>query len=130
MFHVNFATLEKMVDFIYPGIERNILNSWLSWSSMDLQEIVGEEWGMLYGRKRLKDDNGNWVYYASGNHRYENNQLLGNVMPDYTGGITSNLHIKIGILAIGIDFQDGGLYHSVTDMFSMASGLHEWTAGT
>ena len=35
----------------------------------------GEEWGMLYGRKRLKDDNGNWVYYASGNHRYENNQF-------------------------------------------------------
>ena len=127
---VNFATLEKMVDFIYPGIERNILNSWLSWSSMDLQEIVGEEWGMLYGRKRLKDDNGNWVYYASGNHRYENNQLLGNVMPNYTGGITSNLTYKNWDLAIGIDFQDGGLYHSVTDMFSMAAGLHEWTAGT
>ena len=126
---VNFATLEKMVDFIYPGIERNILNSWLSWSSMDLQEIVGEEWGMLYGRKRLTDDNGNWVYYASGNHRYENNQLLGNVMPNYTGGITSNLTYKNWDLAIGIDFQDGGLYHSVTDMFSMAAGLHEWTAG-
>jgi len=126
---VNFATLEKMVDFIYPGIERNILNSWLSWSSMDLQEIVGEEWGMLYGRKRLKDDNGNWVYYESGNHRYENNQLLGNVMPNYTGGITSNLTYKNWDLAIGIDFQDGGLYHSVTDMFSMAAGLHEWTAG-
>ena len=126
---VNFATLEKMVDFIYPGIERNILNSWLSWSSMDLQEIVGEEWGMLYGRKRTKDDNGNWLYYASGNHRYENNQLLGNIMPDYTGGITSNLTYKNWDLAIGIDFQEGGLYHSVSDMFSMAAGLHEWTAG-
>ena len=126
---VNFATLEKMVDFIYPGIERNILNSWLSWSSMDLQEIVGEEWGMLYGRKRLKDDNGNWVYYASGNHRYENNQLLGNIMPDYTGGITSNLTYKNWDLAIGIDFREGGLYHSVTDMFSMGAGLHEYTAG-
>ena len=100
---------------IYKGIERNILDSWLSWSSMDLQEIVGEEWGMLYGRKRLKDDNGNWVYYASGNHRYENNQLLGNIMPDYTGGITSNLTYKNWDLAIGIDFQEGGLYHSVTD---------------
>jgi TonB-linked SusC/RagA family outer membrane protein len=126
---VNFATLEKMVDFIYPGIERNILNSWLSWSSMDLQEIVGEEWGMLYGRKRTQDENGNWIYYASGNHRYENNQLLGNIMPDYTGGITSNLTYKNWDLAIGIDFQEGGLYHSVTDMFSMAAGLHEWTAG-
>ena len=96
---------------------------------MDLQEIVGEEWGMLYGRKRTKDDNGNWVYYASGNHRYENNQLLGNIMPDYTGGITSNLTYKNWDLAIGIDFQEGGLYHSVTDMFSMGAGLHEYTAG-
>ena len=126
---VNFATLEKMVDFIYPGIERNILDGWLSWSSMDLQEIVGEEWGMLYGRKRTKDENGNWLYYASGNHRYENNQLLGNIMPDYTGGITSNLTYKNWDLAIGIDFQEGGLYHSVTDMFSMGAGLHEYTAG-
>ena len=126
---VNFASLEKMVDFIYPGIERNILDSWLSWSSMDLQEIAGEEWGMLYGRKRTKDENGNWLYYASGNHRYENNQLLGNIMPDYTGGITSNLTYKNWDLAIGIDFQEGGLYHSVTDMFSMGAGLHEYTAG-
>ena len=126
---VNFATLEKTVDFIYEGIERNILDSWLSWSSMDLQEIVGQEWGMLYGRKRLKDDNGNWVYYASGNHRYENNQLLGNIMPDFTGGITSTLQYKNWDFAVGIDFQEGGLYHSVSDMFSMAAGLHEWTAG-
>ena len=42
----NFATVEKTVDFIYDGIERNILDSWLSWSSMDLQEIAGEEWGV------------------------------------------------------------------------------------
>ena len=51
---VNFATLEKMVDFIYPGIERNILNSWLSWSSMDLQEIVGEEWGYVIWKKKIE----------------------------------------------------------------------------
>ncbi len=96
---------------------------------MDLQEIVGQEWGMLYGRKRMKDDAGNWVLYNSGNHRYTNNTLLGNIMPDFTGGITSSLVYKNWDFAVGIDFQEGGLYHSVTDMFSMAAGLHEWTAG-
>jgi TonB-linked SusC/RagA family outer membrane protein len=126
----NFATLEKMVDFIYPGIERiNIYGGSISWSGLKVQEIVGEEWGMLYGRTRTKDENGNFIYYESGNHRYENNQLLGNIMPDYTGGITSNLTYKNWDLAIGIDFQEGGLYHSVTDMFSMYSGMHEFTAG-
>ena len=125
----NFGRFKKTVDFIYEGIERNILDSWLSWSSMDLQEIVGQEWGMLYGRKRLKDDAGNWVLYNSGNHRYTNNTLLGNIMPDFTGGITSTLQYKNWDFAVGIDFQEGGLYHSVTDMFSMAAGLHEYTAG-
>ena len=126
---LNFATMKKTVDFIYEGIERNILDSWLSWSSMDLQEIVGQEWGMLYGRKRQQDANGNWIYYNSGNHRYDNNQLLGNIMPNYTGGINSNLVYKNWDVAVNIDFQDGGLYHSVTDMFAMAAGLHEYVAG-
>ena len=126
---VNFATVKKTVDFIYEGIERNILQSWLSWSSMDLQEIVGEEWGMLYGRKRRTDADGNWMYFGSGNHMYDNNQLLGNIMPNYTGGVNSNLVYKNWDLAVNIDFQDGGLYHSVTDMFSMGAGLHEYTAG-
>ena len=127
---LNFATMKKTVDFIYEGIERNILESWLSWSSMDLQEIVGQEWGMLYGRKRQQTEDGQWIYQSDGgNHEYENNQLLGNIMPNYTGGINSNLTFKNWDLAVNIDFQDGGLYHSVTDMFSMASGQHEWTAG-
>ena len=77
----------------------------------------------------MKDAAGNWVLYNSGNHRYTNNTILGNVLPDFTGGITSTLVYKNWDFAVGIDFQEGGLYHSVTDMFSMAAGLHEWTAG-
>ena len=125
----NIGTLSKTVDFIYEGIDRVILNSWLSWSSMDLQEIVGEEWGILYGRKRRTDANGNYVYNSSGTYAYDNNQILGNIMPDATGGITSSMQYKNWDLSIGIDWQDGGLYHSVTDMFSVAAGMHAWTAG-
>jgi TonB-linked SusC/RagA family outer membrane protein len=125
----NIGTLKKTVDFIYEGIDRNILESWLSWSSMDLQEIVGEEYGILYGRKRKQDAQGNWVYLSSGAHAYDNNQILGNIMPDYTGGITSTLQYKNWDMAIGIDFQEGGLYHSVSEMFAMYSGQNEWTAG-
>jgi TonB-linked SusC/RagA family outer membrane protein len=125
----NVGTLTKTVDFIYEGIDRVIINSWLSWSSMDLQEIVGEEWGILYGRKRRTDANGNYIYNSSGTYAYDNNQILGNIMPDATGGITSSMQYKNWDLSIGIDWQDGGLYHSVTDMFSVAAGMHAWTAG-
>ena len=96
---------------------------------MDLQEIVGEEWGILIGRRSRKDANGNTVYRSNGTMAYDNNQIHGNIMPDATGGITSSMQYKNWDLTIGIDWQDGGLYHSVTDMFSVAAGMHAWTAG-
>ena len=58
---------------------------------------------------------------------YDNNQIHGNIMPDATE-ITSSMQYKNWDLTIGIDWQDGGLYHSVTDMFSVAAGM-AWTAG-
>ena len=86
---------------------------------------------MLYGRKRKKD--AQWkldVLCKWKPHDMITTNYLGNVMPDYTGGITFNSsHIKIGMWLLELISKKVDLYHSVTDMFSMAAGLHEWTAG-
>ncbi|MEJ6623180.1 MAG: SusC/RagA family TonB-linked outer membrane protein [Flavobacteriaceae bacterium] len=125
---VNFSTLEKTVDFIYEGIEKNILQT-LSWYSLQLQEIVGEEWGTFVGRKRSVDENGNWILNANGSHVYETNQKLGNVLPDFTGGFSSTFRYKNFFLFTGLDFQKGGLFFSTTNQFAAYSGIHADTAG-
>jgi hypothetical protein len=125
---VNFATLEKRVDFIYEGIEKNILQT-LSWYSLQLQEIAGEEWGTFVGRKRKVDASGNFVLNANGSHVFETNQQLGNILPDFTGGFSTNFRYKNFFLFTGLDFQKGGLFMSTTNMFTNYSGLSKDSAG-
>lgn len=126
---VNFATLEKRTDFIYEGIQKNVLQT-MSWYSLQLQEIPGEEWGTFVGRKRRVDDNGNFVLNANGTHIVDSNQVLGTLLPDFTGGFSSTFRYKNFFLFAGLDFQKGGLFNSTTQMFTHYSGLHESTAGT
>ena len=63
---LNFATLNKSVDYLAEGIEVNVLDSWVSWGGLQLQEIVGEEWGTFVGRKQKIDNNGTPVLTEEG----------------------------------------------------------------
>ena len=126
---VNFATLNKYVDFLAEGIETRVLDSWMSWYGLQTQERVGEEWGILVGRKKAKTADGTDILTSSGRPTWENNQILGNLLPDFTGGLTSQMRYKNWDLGLGFDFQAGGKFYSTSNMFSYYSGLHEDTIG-
>jgi len=126
---VNFATLNKYVDFLAEGIETRVLDSWMSWYGLQTQERVGEEWGVLVGRKKAKTADGTDILTSSGRPTWENNQILGNLLPDFTGGLTSQMRYKNWDLGLGFDFQAGGKFYSTSNMFSYYSGLHEDTVG-
>jgi len=126
--NVNFATLERRVDAIAPGITTNVLSS--SWRGIQLREEVGEEWGAIYGRAFQRDEAGNKILSSSGSPRYDTNQYLGNVLPDFTGGIINNIRYKKWSLNFNIDYQKGGKVFSVTRMFNNYSGLGTETIGT
>ena len=123
----NFATLERTVDAIAPGTDVNVLST--TWRGIQLQERVGEEWGAIYGRAYRRDDNGNILLSSTGNPRYDSNQYLGNVLPDYTGGASSFMQYKNVSLGVDFDFQKGGKIFSVTKMFNAYSGLGIGTVG-
>ena len=126
---LNYATLEKYTDALAVGIERRVLDSWMSWYGLQTQEVVGEEWGQIVGRKKARDANGTQILTSSGRATFETNQVLGNLLPDFTGGITSALSYKNWDFNFGIDFQSGGKFYSTSNMFSYYSGLHEDTVG-
>ena len=129
-FSVNLATLQKTVDFLAEGIEVNVLRSGMSWGGLQLQEIVGEEWGQFVGRKQRFDASGLPVLEEDGYLVADPNEKLGNILPDFTGGVLSSLQYKNVFLNIGIDYQKGGLFYSTTNMFAYYSGLHQDTVGT
>ena len=125
--NANFATLNRYVNKIADGIDVNVLSS--SWRGIQLQERVGEEWGAIYGRAFRRDEAGNMILSSSGAPRYDTDQYLGNVLPDFTGGMTNNISYKNFNLGFDIDFQKGGKVFAVTRMFNNYSGLGIETIG-
>jgi len=123
----NFSTLTRTVDAIADGVDVNVLSS--SWRGIQLQERVGEEWGAIYGRAFRRDADGNMILSSTGNPLYDTNQYLGNVLPDFTGGLSNNIRYKNFNLGFDIDFQSGGKVFSVTRMFNNYSGLGIETVG-
>ena len=125
--YTNFSTLKRTVDAIADGVDVNVLSS--SWRGIQLQERVGEEWGAIYGRAYRRDADGNILLSSTGAPRYDTNQYLGNVLPDFTGGLSNNFRYKNFNLGFDIDFQKGGKVFSVTRMFNNYSGLGTETIG-
>jgi len=123
----NFATLSRFVDELYEGIESRNLSTYTS--NMKLQERVGEEWGLFYGRGYANHTDGSKIFTAGDSYARETNKLLGSLLPDFTGGLTSNMKYKNFDLNLGFDFQSGGNYYSRTERYYDHSGLSAKTAG-
>ncbi|HEX8333841.1 MAG TPA: SusC/RagA family TonB-linked outer membrane protein, partial [Segetibacter sp.] len=89
---------------------------------------VGQQWGMLIGGGKKYID-GIPVVDASGNFVKEENKKFGSVLPDYTGGVQNSLSYKGFVLNVNIDYQHGGKFFSLSDMWGSYSGLLARTAG-
>ncbi|MFQ3181295.1 MAG: TonB-linked SusC/RagA family outer membrane protein [Polaribacter sp.] len=124
---LNFATLSRFVDELYEGIESRDLSTYTS--NMKLQERVGQEWGLFYGRGYATHTDGSKIFTTGDSFARETNKNLGSLLPDFTGGFTSNMNYKNFGLNLGFDFQKGGKYYSRTERYYDHSGLSSQTAG-
>lgn len=121
----NFATLKRTVDYIADGVDTNVLSSW----GPSLEKRVGEEWGAIYGAAYRRDENGNKILADNGYYEYDNNQYLGSILPDLTGGLTTNMTYKNLTLTLGFDYQFGGKFYGVTRRYGTYAGLLTETTG-
>ncbi len=100
------------------------------WGFVYVTHELGNKWGQLRGRDIATDDNGNYIVNANtGTYQYETGQYLGSVLPDFTGGIFNSLTLfNLINLSASIDFQKGGKFYSLSEMWGNYSGLLEETA--
>ncbi len=125
----NFATLERRVVKLAEGINQTDLRFLSSrWGGLVLRDKVGERWGDVYGRK-VKTINGKKILRNDGSYVTEDDQFLGNYLPDFTGGFINSFKYKNFSLNVDMDYQVGGKYFSITQMFINSSGLGKATVG-
>jgi len=134
---VNWAKNKNEVIKLYGSVES--LELWGSaWGGLKFLARPGEPWGQLFGYP-TKMHNGKPVLrpasagYWAGTYWGDTDHpgVVGNVLPDWTGGIRNTFRYKNFSLSTLIDMSWGGDIFSVVNMFGWYSGiLKESVTGT
>ena len=89
---------------------------------------VGKNWGQIYGNGMKRID-GKPVLNSDGTYVNDPNVYFGSVLPDYTGGVQNTItFLNDFTLNVNIDYQKGGKFVSLSDMWGSYSGLTARTA--
>lgn len=81
----------------------------------------GMKWGQLYG-SGIKMLNGQPILNDDGSYQKEF-KYFGSVLPKYTGGVQNSFEIGNFLVNVNIDYQSGGKFFSLSDMWGSYSGL-------
>ncbi len=93
-----------------------------------MRHELGDNWGQLRGTGFARDDNGEIIINDNGLYKTQQDVYFGSVLPDFTGGFINTFSYKNWSIAAAIDFQKGGKFFSLTEMWGTYSGLLEETA--
>lgn len=90
----------------------------------------GKRWGQLFGNGIKRHTDGQPILNASGLYERDPAVYFGSVLPKYTGGLQNSFNImKDFSVNVNIDYQMGGKFASLSNMWGSYSGLTARTAG-
>lgn len=130
---INWAKNSNMVNELYTDpvtgekVEAYQISS--SWNGVTIEARPGKPFGVIRANGFLRDDNGNKIIDTNGLPIPAETPLeVGNITPDWTGGIKNTFSYKDVSLGVLIDGRYGGDLFSVSDWFGAYAGLTEETA--
>lgn len=126
----NYAKNESEVTRLAEGVEFIQLAS--VQGGVTLGAALGEPFGVIRGRDFIYSDNGERVVGTNGYYLRTSgsNNVIGNINPDWTGGVKNTFKYKNVSLGFLIDIQKGGDVFSLDTYYGYATGLYDFTAGT
>lgn len=98
---------------------------------VSINAAPGEPYGAIRGRDYIYDAEGNRVLNSSGYYLRSatSNEIIGNIQPDWTGGVSNSLQYKNVSLSFLIDVQKGGDIFSLDTWYGFATGLYDRSVG-
>lgn len=94
-------------------------------------QVKGKSWGQLIGTAIKRNADGlPELDPVTGLYATEENHDFGSVVPKITGGLVNTLTYKNFVLNFNIDYQFGGKFFSLSEMWGTFSGLLAPTAAT
>ena len=127
---LNWSTNKNEVLSLEEGVENLQIASLQG--GVTINARVGEPYGTIQGTDFIFDDAGNKVVGEDGYYLRTNTSdiILGNINPDWTGGINNRFTYKNWAFSFLIDWQQGGSLFSLDMYYGLATGLYEETSYT
>ncbi|MDR1877266.1 MAG: SusC/RagA family TonB-linked outer membrane protein [Flavobacteriaceae bacterium] len=94
-----------------------------------LNATVGQPFGTIRGSGYKYDSNGNRIVNEKGEYIAVDDQIIGNVQPDWMGSISNKFTYKGLSLGFLIDIKKGGDLLSQDQFWGLTNGLYEGSAG-
>lgn len=93
---------------------------------------VGEPYGTIQGTDYVYNENGDKVVGSNGYYikTTRSDIVLGNIQPDWVGGLTNKFSYKNWALSFLIDWQKGGSVFSLDMYYGLGTGLYPETVYT
>lgn len=118
---VNWAKNKNMVNSLTGDLEAIIIGPGQGGNTT--RAIPGEEWGVIWGLPYVRNEKGQIIVSAAGLPINSSQPTkLGNVNPDWRGGIQNSLSYKNFNMTFLIDMSKGGDFWSATVKQSWATG--------
>lgn len=123
---VNLSNNKSEVVSLIPGIDSHELHPSVGGAS--IQARVGEAYGNIIGYPFLRNEDGRKLVSADGKvQRADKMEILGNIQPDFLGGLTNTFSFKGFELSGLLDIRKGGQIYSYTKYDQMAKGTGKFT---
>jgi TonB-linked SusC/RagA family outer membrane protein len=119
----NYSRDRSYVDELYDDMETIVLDRYYN---VSVEARKGERYGAVYGRKYVRDSQGNIVIGSNGvplNTASNPFDYLGNYNPDWVGSLSNTLRYRGVELSALIDMRQGGVIYSLTNNFGRRSGV-------
>lgn len=126
--NINWTKLKNKVVSLTGGTQNILLGRFQG--GVTLNAVVGQPFGVLKGSEfvytngqKTVDDDGYYMVTQS------TNNIIGNITPDWTGGINNRFTYKNLSLSFLVDVKHGGDVYSVDQWYGQGTGLTANTAG-
>ncbi len=127
---VNWSTNEGIITRLAEGIEFMQLAS--VQGGVTLGGALNEPFGVIRGKDLVYHANGQPIVKSNGYYQLTTatTEKIGNITPDWTGGVKNTFKYKNFSLSALVDVQKGGDVFSLDTWYGYATGLYDFTAGT
>ncbi|WP_430812259.1 MULTISPECIES: SusC/RagA family TonB-linked outer membrane protein [unclassified Carboxylicivirga] len=122
---LNWARNRNEIIDLYPGLDQLVL---ASEQGASIQARPGQPYGLIIGKAYQRDEYGNKIVTNSGTPIIaDEDEVLGNSVPDWMGGIRNTFQIKNVAISFLIDGRFGNDIFSATEQSSYGMGKNKKT---